>query len=125
MSYDENELPINSEEEHLMPTYLDFLDKVVQDDVEALREAEESYGDSWKKRGGVGAFMMLARKFDRIENQINSPCMRVDGEKETVEVQAYDIFEYLARTGLVDGLLDDVQDLRRYLTLVEAEMRSR
>jgi len=42
---------------------------LVEDDVRELVEAEKSYGDSWRKRGGVGAFMMLARKWDRIENQ--------------------------------------------------------
>ena len=40
-----------------------------QNDLGALKRAETSYGDSWKRRGGVGAFMMLARKFDRIEHQ--------------------------------------------------------
>ena len=30
---------------------------------------KQCYGDSWKQRG-VGAFMMLARKWDRIENQV-------------------------------------------------------
>ena len=34
-------------------------------DAVALRKAQESYGDSWRIRGGVGAFMMLARKWDR------------------------------------------------------------
>ena len=42
------------------------------DDVNKLEKAEESYGNSWKQRGGVGAFMMLARKWDRIENQVKS-----------------------------------------------------
>ena len=42
---------------------------LVEDDVRELVEAEKSYGDSWRKRGGTGAFMMLARKWDRIENQ--------------------------------------------------------
>jgi len=42
---------------------------LVEDDVRELMEAEKSYGDSWRKRGGIGAFMMLARKWDRIENQ--------------------------------------------------------
>ena len=41
-------------------------------DVTALMKAEKSYGISWKKRGGVGAFMMLARKWDRIENQVKN-----------------------------------------------------
>ena len=43
---------------------------IVEQDVEELVEAEKSYGNSWRKRGGVGAFMMLARKWDRIENQV-------------------------------------------------------
>ena len=39
--------------------------KIAKQDAQKLHEAEQSYGDSWKKRGGVGAFMMLARKWDR------------------------------------------------------------
>ena len=31
------------------------------EDVEGLHLAEQDNGDSWKKRGGIGAFMMLAR----------------------------------------------------------------
>ena len=46
--------------------------EVAQNDLEALKRAETSYGDSWRRRGGVGAFMMLARKFDRIEHQSES-----------------------------------------------------
>ena len=38
------------------------VEKLAQEDVDKLEKAEKSYGDSWKKRGGVGAFMMLARK---------------------------------------------------------------
>jgi hypothetical protein len=74
-----------------------------------LKEKEMSYGDSWKKRGGVGAFMMLARKWDRIELQ----CSELK----------YDIFQCELNTK--DGLLDDIQDLRRYLTLVETEIEMR
>ena len=54
------------------------LQTIADSDVVALQEAEKSYGDSWRKRGGVGAFMMLARKWDRIENQ--------------VKAQQYDVF---------------------------------
>lgn len=92
-------------------SYLDQLEAVATDDVEALREAEKSYGDSWKKRGGVGAFMMLARKWDRLEKQV--------AEKN------YDIFSAIAQDPREEGVIDDIRDLRRYLTLVEAEMRSR
>ena len=40
------------------------------EDWTSLDKAEQDYGDSWRKRGGVGAYMMLARKWDRIENQV-------------------------------------------------------
>jgi hypothetical protein len=80
--------------------------KLATDDCEALDEAQGSYGDSWRQRGGVGAFMMLARKWDRIENQCK-------GEN-------YDIFKVVDdQVGCSDGLLDDIRDLRRYLLLVD------
>ncbi len=82
--------------------------EIAQNDLEALKRAETSYGDSWKRRGGVGAFMMLARKFDRIEHQATK--------------HGWDIF----RAGEVykgeAGLLDDIRDLRRYLILVENDI---
>ena len=81
---------------------------IAQRDLEALKKAEESYGNSWRRRGGVGAFMMLARKFDRIEHQATK--------------HGWDIF----RAGEVykgeAGLLDDIRDLRRYLILVENDI---
>jgi len=78
---------------------------LVDEDVRALDKAEQSYGDSWRKRGGVGAFMMLARKWDRIENQ----CIK----------NGYDIFDTIAKDPTNTGILDDIRDLRRYLILVE------
>ena len=81
---------------------------LANDDVSALHEAEKSYGDSWKKRGGIGAFMMLARKWDRIEKQ--------------AEDYTYDVFLALKEDNREEGLIDDIRDLRRYLLLVEAEM---
>ena len=41
--------------------------EAMESDIETLVEKEDDYGDSWKRRGGIGAFMMLARKWDRIE----------------------------------------------------------
>ena len=73
-----------------------------------LEEAERSYGDSWKQRGGVGAFMMLARKWDRLEKQVNE-CN-------------FDVFKAINEDGRDEGIIDDIRDLRRYLFLVEAEM---
>ena len=31
---------------------------IAQEDINTLKKAEDSYGDSWKRRGGIGAFMM-------------------------------------------------------------------
>ena len=78
---------------------------IAEQDVEELIEADKSYGDSWCKRGGTGAFMMLARKWDRIENQ--------------VKTHDYDIFTALHQDTRTEGLIDDIHDLRRYLILVE------
>jgi hypothetical protein len=78
---------------------------IAQLDLQALKKAEESYGNSWRRRGGVGAFMMLARKFDRIEHQ--------------AEKHGWDIFEAGEVYKGEAGLLDDIRDLRRYLILVE------
>ena len=78
---------------------------IAQKDLDALKRAEESYGDSWRRRGGVGAFMMLARKFDRIEHQS--------------EKHGWDIFEAGEAFKGEAGLLDDIRDLRRYLLLTE------
>ncbi len=73
-----------------------------------LEEAERSYGDSWKQRGGVGAFMMLARKWDRLEKQVTE--------------YNYDVFKAVQKDKRQEGIIDDIRDLRRYLFLVEAEM---
>ncbi len=80
-------------------------------DVEGLHSSEQSYGDSWKQRGGVGAFMMLARKWDRLEKQVNE--------------YNYDVFLAAKEDMREEGILDDIRDLRRYLFLVEAEVRMR
>ena len=83
-----------------------FIGMLANSDVTALEKAQESYGDSWRNRGGVGAFMMLARKWDRIENQVSG--------------DNYDVFKTITDDPSNDGILDDIRDLRRYLLLVEA-----
>lgn len=88
-----------------------ILKAIAEGDVAQLIVKEKEYKGSWKKRGGVGAFMMLARKWDRLEAQ--------------VENQGYDIFEALQRDMRTTGLIDDLGDLRRYLMLVEMEMQIR
>ena len=81
------------------------------EDADELHKAEQSYGNSWKQRGGVGAFMMAARKWDRLQKQ--------------VEEHNYDIFAAMLADQREEGILDDIRDLRRYLFLIDAEMCNR
>lgn len=55
--------------------------------------------------------MMLARKWDRIEN--------------LVKKHGYDVFNAIVSDPSANGPIDDIRDLRRYLLLVEAEMTLR
>lgn len=86
----------------------EFAHEIVQADVEELLKAEKSYGDSWKRRGGVDSFMMLARKWDRIEYQVRA--------------EGYNILAACMKDQRPDGIMDDIRDLRRYLILVEHEV---
>lgn len=95
-----------------MVSHIDRIEPVAKQDVESLHKSEQEYGSSWKKRGGVGAFMMLARKWDRIE-------------KAMEEKYGYDIFKAIQEDTRIEGIIDDIRDLRRYLLLVEAEMSGR
>lgn len=106
--------------------YLDQLTEIVREDVEGLKKAQQSYGNSWKQRGGVGAYMMLARKWDRLENRVSreGEVLSPQGQ-DNVRVSPYDIFAHIAADTRSEGVIDDVRDLRRYLILVEAEMRAR
>ena len=74
-------------------------------DATILEEKDKHYGASWKKRGGVGAYMVTARKWDRIET--------------ICEAYGYDIFKAASKTGMEETVLDTIRDLRRYLLLVE------
>jgi len=55
--------------------------------------------------------MMLARKWDRIENQVGK--------------NNYDVFKTIKDDLTDTGILDDIRDLRRYLLLVEAHVTSK
>lgn len=78
------------------------IDGIAKEIVELLEEKGKFYGDSWRKRGGPGAFMVMARKWDRIEN-ICGPL-------------GYDIFKALDTDS--GGVRDDVKDLVGYLLLI-------
>lgn len=93
--------------------YMSQLAAVLDSDHRGLKIKESTYRGSWKKRGGVGAAMMVLRKVDRLENILAQ--------------SGYDIFSMIARNpSSGDGTaLAEVRDLRRYLALVEAEMVAR
>lgn len=72
-------------------------EEILREDVKFVNQRNQTYGSSWKKRGGVGAFMMLARKYDRMR-QMNGGTV------------AY-----------TPTIAEDHMDLRCYLLLVLSE----
>jgi hypothetical protein len=93
---------------------MDTLREVAAADISYIETKDKSYGRSWRKRGGVGAFMMLARKWDRLEQ-----FMQQDFN--------YDVFIGIEKSpdGSDGTTLAEIRDLRRYLLLVEGEMVAR
>ena len=85
-----------------------FMLDISLSDVITAHEKDEEYGASWKKRGGPGAYMVMARKMDRLEEQSKR--------------FGYDIFAALADKSTSESLIDTLRDLRVYLMLIENEM---
>lgn len=109
-------------------SHLDHLDDICQEDAIGIKEAEKNYGSSWKLRGGVGAYFSMVRKIDRIENrckQVPAPVHDHTNPGDLIQGCPYDIFTHIEADERAEGLIDDIRDLRRYLCLIEAEMRAR
>ena len=83
-----------------------IIERIREEDNEALIKAGEYYGDSWCQRGGPGAWMVSCRKFDRLEQQL-AKC-------------DWNIFKLLVDDEDIDGPLDDIEDLCRYLILIRS-----
>lgn len=81
------------------------LTEIGASDINQLLHARLSYGESWAKRGGVGAFMNLGRKWDRLS--------------QAAETCGWDIFQAVIDDPRCEGVIDDLRDLRHYLLLVE------
>lgn len=91
--------------------YREFIPIIADEDTKRVLKKDEEYGASWKKRGGVGAYMVMIRKVDRLETQ----CAR----------HGYDIFKALESDAEgSESLLDTIRDLRSYLDLIEADHRA-
>jgi len=94
-------------------TDYDRVRRIASDDIATLIIKNAEYGSSWRRRGGVGAFMMLARKWDRIESQCSGHGFNIFGAA-------------CSEGGKIDeeGIIDDIRDLRCYLLLVEEHIRN-
>jgi hypothetical protein len=86
--------------------HLKFVREIALNDAEFVSEADRQYGGSWKQRGGVGAFFIFARKWDRLENAVRD--------------HTWDVVETVRADQRPEGAIDDIRDLRRYLLLLEA-----
>lgn len=94
-----------------MVRYNHLLAGIAATDAAKVQARDETYGQSWCRRGGQGAYFATIRKVDRIE--------------EAAKKYGYDIFRAVVETksgdeGADDGLITDIRDLRRYLLLWEA-----
>lgn len=81
-----------------MKTYLDYITDVTSSDAAGLFEAEKQYGDSWKQGGGVSAWFMLKRKWDRMLKALG-PKTIVVSHKEYTPAKAAELLS----TGLAAG----------------------
>jgi hypothetical protein len=92
--------------------HLNYLQAIANHDVTEIQRKERTYQGSWKKRGGIGAAMMLLRKIDRLEIMLKA--------------EVYDIFSAINKdpSGQDGSALAEIRDLRRYLLLVEAEIQA-
>lgn len=97
---------INFVEQAESLNYRPHVAKIAADDARVVVEKDIQYGASWCRRGGVGAFMVMIRKVDRMEQR--------------VEQMGYDIFRAVHEDDRAEGLIDDIRDLRGYLLLIEA-----
>jgi hypothetical protein len=102
--------------------YLDQLQSVARNDIKTIEEKEKSHGNSWKRSGGIGAFMMFARKWDRIKQRVAT---RIDAAPGAPGASRENVFEHLAADRRTEGVIEDIRGLRQYLLLVEAEMAAR
>lgn len=88
--------------------YMDSLEEIALEGVQLIREKTATYGDSWKRRGGQGAWFTTVRPWDRLEGIVH----RHGGDV---------IAAVLADpTGADGSALACIRDLRNYLLLIEA-----
>ena len=90
----------------------DRLRAILDADLAALAAGHAKYGESWRVKGGAGAYFTLSRKVDRYEHACKKAgwdVFRAIGENPATD----------GTRGGKDGLLDDIRDMRHYLALIE------
>ncbi len=87
------------------------LNAITEELVKFVSNKDFHYGSSWRKRGGAGAFFVISRKWDRIEQAC-----------ETLELAKYDIFEVFKTDDRGETILDDCLDLVGYLLVLVEHM---
>ncbi len=94
-------------------SYMDHLRGVVLAGVALVVEKTRTYGPSWKRRGGAGAWFTTVRPWDRLET--------------IVDRHGGDVFAAVAAdpSGSDGSALACIRDVRNYLMLIEAEMVAR
>lgn len=93
--------------------YSHHIKKVANDIADLLLQKDKEYGGSWQRRGGVGAYMMLVRKSDRLEEQVKNE-------------YRYDIFEACTdETKASESLVDTLKDQVGYGLLILSELKAR
>lgn len=102
--------------------FLAQLQPIATDDVHTIEEKERAYGDSWRRNGGIGVFMIFARKWDRIKQRVTTEIAPAEGQPGAAREN---LLEQIAADRRSEPILDDIRDLRQFLVLVEAEMAAR
>lgn len=87
--------------------YIDHVKKLANDIADAVIRKDAEYGGSWLKRGGVGAYFVMIRKFDRLETQ----CRKFK----------FDILEAIQDQEPGEPLVDTIDDAIGYLLLIRSE----
>lgn len=94
-------------------TYMDHLRAVALAGVALIVQKTQTYGPSWKRRRGPGAWFTTVRPWDRLETIVDQH----DG----------DVFAAIEAdpSGADGSALACIRDMRNYLLLIEAEMAAR
>jgi hypothetical protein len=91
----------------------DLLAQILGKDIDVIRAKNATYQDSWRRRGGVDSFMMLARKWDRIETMCKAEGFNIINAGSKYRGKYGEKIEQ-------DGtLIAEIRDLRRYLAMVD------